>query len=168
MTRPRRGPSSFTCLGTLNQKKKRVWKPGDRTAYICLPRRDQRQEQKCREEAKAYQGAVTLTTRVLLVSSLISQVSIFASLPEVLGRERTEVQAFPCREVFLECRCFCLYNINNNTHHILSMYSVLGAILGVLWTSPHLIITEPCSVGIILPMLQRRKLRFRKVGLYLL
>ena len=46
--------------------------------------------QKCKKEAKAYQGSVTLTTSVLLVRSLISQVSMFTSLPEVLGRERTE------------------------------------------------------------------------------
>lgn len=52
--------------------------------------------QKCKKEAKAYQGSVTLTTSVLFVSSLISQVStMFASLPENPGRRKDrEAQAF--------------------------------------------------------------------------
>lgn len=105
----------------------------------------------------------TLTASYLLVSALISQVIIFSCLTEVLGREWTGAKAFCCRNVFLECRSFCFYSSNNtNIHHVLSIYSVLGAVPRALWLTSHLIIIKPCGGDIILSVLQRRKRRFRK------
>lgn len=68
-----------------------------------------------------------LTASELYVNALISQEDIFSCLAEEPGREWTEAKASCCRKVILECKCFCLHS-NNNVHHILSRYNVLGAV----------------------------------------
>lgn len=88
-----RGPSSFTYLGTPDQKEERLENQGiglPTSAYHAETRR-----QKCKKEAKAYQGSVTLTTSVLLVRSLISQVSTACFPPRGPGKRKDrEAQAF--------------------------------------------------------------------------